>query len=503
MLTLVAALVSAALPCDHSLALGLGEPQVGAPAEVHAVAADAADRARVAELMARQDQLVLAHRGDLAAKDFTESFCACDWNCDSSRELLDRWDDYLHDHDDATIHTEIHDLHRVGETLVATVNRRFHGVRIEDGKAVDDDSAETLVLKPCEGQLKIDAIYETNARRFASLDRERRAYDRSADLSYTLQWPDSFVAVAREGPGAAMDQVLFLDPHDDAVMGLMVFDPTLECDLMQLMTGDCLDGSAEWNREPRRFLHPPAGFIESWEAEIYHKADPTRGAAGRESMGRVIYLSPDRRMVFALWIDAPPATFFGVRGKLDELARSIRLCGLRPGRSYTQAVFAQNPRWGTVADGLFRAAAAPIELPIPPGMQALPLAGDHILRLRLELEDDPGTSLLVRIFPPGEDRISADRILDLSVNHMIDVACAQSSGGTTRTSKTVDVLGRHGEMNGVEISCRDGSRRDYEIVAVDREECHVQVQILPGSDQRAKQKAALERVLAALRVRGK
>jgi len=501
---LLAVLALCAALRDSCLPPGDEPQQAAAPQEVRAEPASAEDRARVAALMARQDELVLSHRGDLARADFTEDFAATDWDCCTCEELLDRWDDYLHAHEDgAQIHSEIQDVRRVGKGLVATVLRRFHGVRRSDDAKVDDESPETLVLHERDGALKISAIYETSTRRWPEFDRARRTYDRRADLAYSLAWPEPFVPVPREGPGAALDQTLFLDPDDDAVMWAMAFDPTLQAGLEQLMTGDAMDGCATWNREPRPFASPPPGFVEALECEVHYDADAGHGTMGGERLERAIYLSPDHRMVFALGISAPPATFFRVKGKVDELARSLRLAGIRAGRTYTETLFDLNSRWKSVERGLFRTDAAPIELPIPAGFHAVPLAGDHILRVRLELDDDPGTTLLVRVFPPGEDRIAADKILERSIQHMLDLACSQGPADSMRTSKTVDVLGRHGDQKGIEIVCGDGSRRAYEIVAVDRDDCHVQVQLLPRSDRRVAQEAALQRVLDALRVRPK
>jgi len=502
MLGPLAALALSVIPRDSCYAPG-DEPQAAAP-EVHALPASDDDRLRVAALMARQDELVLSHRGDLARADFIEDFTGSDWGCCTAEELLARWDDFLHDHEEgAQIRSDVQDVRRVGKGLVATVLRRFHGVRRCDDAAIDDASPETIVLRECEGSLKIAAIYETAAKRWPAFDRERRRYDRHADLAYSLSWPEPFVPVPRDGPGAALDQTLFLDPDDDAVMWAMVFDPTLQLGLAQLMSGDAMDGCAEWNREPRKYETPPPGFAEALECEVHYAADAARGALGGERLERSIYLSPDHRMVFALGVSAPPATFFRVKGKVDEVVRSLRLAGVRGGRTWTDTLFELNPRWKTVERGLFRSETAPIELPIPAGFNAVPLAGDHILRIRLELADDPGTSVLVRVFPPGEDRIPADKILERSIQHMLDLACSQGQSTSLRTSKTVDVLGRHGDLNGVEIVCGDGSRRAYEIVAVDRDDCHVQVQLLPRSDRRVAQEAALRRVLDGLRVRPK
>lgn len=477
------------------------EPQGGGAGDVHVVEPSDADRKRVGELIARQDRLLLEHRGDLALADFAEDFHATDWMCDSAKELLDRWDDYLHDHRDAKVRSEITELRRVGSGLVVTVTRHFTGVRVADSKPVDDSSCETLELRESDGALRIFAIYETAANRGASFDGKDRLYDRCADLAYTLTWPEPFVPIPREGPGAALDQVLFLDPHDDAVLCFMAFDPTMQLGLENLMAGDLLDCNAEWVREPRQFQHAPAGFREALEAEVHYRPEPSMGYAGRERLERAIYLSPDRRIVFACRISAPPASYYAVRNKVDELVQKLRLSSVRVGRPYTKVLFEQNPRWKTVADGLFRTEAAAIELPIPPGLEAVPLAGDHILRLRLEVKEDPGSALLLRIFPPGQDRISAHRILEHSVQRMLDLACSESQGDSTRTQATVDVLGQHGDMSRVEVACRDGSRRAYEIVAVDRDECHIQVQVLPRSDKRALHEELLKKVLAALRVR--
>src|SRR6185295_888389 len=195
--------------------------------------------------------------------------------------------------------------------------------------------------------------------------------------------PEPFVPVPREGPGAALDQTLFLDPADDAAMWVMPYDPTMQLGLDQLMAGDALDDCAEWNREPSRFKPLPPGFVEGFECEVHYRGDPTKGAMGSERLERVIYLSPDHRIVFALWLSAPPANFFRIKSKLDELAKSLRISGVRPGRTYAQTLFEQNRRWKTVENGVFKTDLAPIELPIPKGFTAVPLAGDHILPLRL------------------------------------------------------------------------------------------------------------------------
>ena len=477
------------------------DPQAAAAPELRALPASDADRKRVAELMKRQDHCVLEHRGDLARADFTDDFFSPDWNCDSSKELLDRWDDYLHDHHDASICSEIGDVRRVGSGLVVAASRRFTGTRVRDDKRVDERSCETLVLRDCDGALKIAAIYETAAGREASFARDCRSYDRRADLAFSLAWPEPFVPVPREGPGAALDQVLFLDPQDDAVLLFMAFDPTMKLELEKLMAGDLLDCNAEWIREPRAPQQRPTGFAEALEAEVHYRADPSMGWMGRERLERAIYLSPDHRIVFCCWVSAPPATYYNVRSKVDELVRSLRVSNVRSDRSYADVLFDQNPRWKTVTDGLFRTDAAAIELPIPAGLDAVPLAGDHILRLRLEVKEDPGSALLLRIFPPGQDRVSAHRILEHAVQRMLDLACSEGEGDSTRTQSTVDVLGRHGDVSRVEVACRDGSRRAWEIVAVDRDECHIQVQILPRSDRKELHEALLKSVLAALRVR--
>jgi hypothetical protein len=477
------------------------EPQGGAAPDVHAVAPSDDDKKRVAELLARQDRLVLEHRGDLARADFAEDFHSPDWMCDSSKELLDRWDDYLHDHKDAAIRSEVEAIRRVGAGLVVTQNRRFTGVRILDGKPVDETSCETLDLRDRDGALKIAAIYETAAGRGMEFDRARRSYERCIDLAYSLEWPEPFVPVPRDGPGAALDQVLFLDPHDDAVLYFMAFDPTMQLGLEELMSGDLSTCNSEWVREPRPFPHPPAGFSEAFEAEVHYRPEPEMGYAGRERLERAIYLSPDHRIVFSCRISAPPASYYRVKGKVDDLVRRIHLSNVRAGHPYTKVLFDQNERWKTVKDGLFRPDAAAIDLPIPKGLTAVPLAGDHILRLRLEVQEDPGSALLLRIFPPGEGRVSAHRILEHSVQRMLDLACSENQGDSTRTQATVDVLGQHGDVSRVEVACSDGSRRAYEIVAVDRDECHIQVQILPRSDKMALHEELLKKVLAALRVR--
>lgn len=138
---------------------------------------------------------------------------------------------------------------------------------------------------------------------------------------------------------------------------------------------------------------------------------------------------------------------------------------------------------------------------IPADLAATPLLGDHVLRLRLQLIEDLRSTIIVRVFPSGENRVSAKKLLENSVTRMNAFACAEGAGGDSkRLSGFKDVLGQHGDWNGVEIVCRDGTRRTYQIVAVDRADCHMQVQLIPGSHNIALQSAALSKVFAALRV---
>src|SRR5262249_9224288 len=109
MVALVAALVLAVVPRDAVFSTGDEPPRAPAP-EVRARPASDDDRLRVAALMARQDELVLTHRGDLAREDFAADFSGTDWGCCTADELLARWDDYLHAHEDgAQIRSEVQD----------------------------------------------------------------------------------------------------------------------------------------------------------------------------------------------------------------------------------------------------------------------------------------------------------------------------------------------------------------------------------------------------------
>jgi len=206
--------------------------------------------------------------------------------------------------------------------------------------------------------------------------------------------------------------------------------------------------------------------------------------------------------VFALWLRAPTAKFAAVKAKVDQFARSLRLSDVRAGRDYSTALLDANPRWGTLVDGVYCPAGVPVELPIPEYMAATPLLGDHILRLRLKLVEDPKSWIMVRFFPSGEGRVPADKLLDHSVQRMNAFACAEGKGGDThRSDATMKVLGRHGDWRGIEVVCQDGSRRNYQIVAVDVGDCHVQVQVLPGSSNVEAQANALKAVLQGLRER--
>jgi hypothetical protein len=315
--------------------------------------------------------------------------------------------------------------------------------------------------------------------------------------------------VPRSPPGAALDDLLLLDPADGATLGLMLFDPTMGQELTEQAYGDLAGPSTTFLVEPIRFDHAPPAFKSALQAEI--EVAPRDEKTGKEPLSarrqrtmreRVVYLSPDQRMIFVAWLRAPAETFDAVKGKVDELVRSIRLSDIKAGRPYHQALLDANPRWKTLQDGIWRPSATPIEVVIPPGLAATPLLGDHVLRLRLKLIEDLSSTIVVRLFPSGEKSISAKKLLENSVQRMTAFACAEGTGGDTqRLSGFVDVLGQHGDWNRVEITCPDGSRRSYQIVAVDRADCQIQVQLLPGSGKTEIQSAALRKVLDALRVR--
>lgn len=487
-------------------------PDVGLPAAAQADAADGAkalrrqaspeERARIAELLARQDQCILAHLCESAKQDFAEEFRSDDFRCDSGEDLLARWDGFLHDHRDVTLQSVLLRAERIGSHLVADVRRPFTGIRIADDAPVAEESVETLVFRDAGERLEITSCYENDASSAHRIDAEARRWDGGPALRYSLALPEDFVAIPRYGVGAALDQLLLVAPQHDATMGVLVFDPTLELPLPELMQGDFFDADAEWITEPRRWKRAPDAFAAACEAEIHYP--PAAGAKrpGRDSYERAIYLSPDGRIVFAFWLNATHRSFLALRRRLDEFVQGLELVDAGSTTPYFEQLLAANPRWRAIEAGVYRPAGQPIELEIPPGMIATALLGDHVLRLRLRLEEDPGTFVLVRLFPPGEGRIAADRILERTVQRMESFACAEGAGGDSRRSDgTRDVLGRHGDWRGVEISCQDGTRRHHQIVAVDRDDCHVQVQILPASGRLDVQNDALSRVLEGLRAR--
>ncbi len=502
---MLAQLLVASLSAPCSAPDRCGDPSGDGPQAGGSAArepASASDVARLAELLKRQDELILAHRVDLAQQDFEEGYASNDLHCDSSEQLLGRFDGFLHDHKEVTLESSVVRAERVGDWVVADVRRLFTGIRMIDDESIRDEDVETHVLHDVGGRLLIAATYENEAAKSARIDPVRRVWDARAELCYQVALPEPFVPVPRRGPGAALDELLLLDPADDATLGLMLFDPTVDQPLLDLMTCDLAAPDAKVLLEPRRFERAPAGMSGAFEAEVEYPPSSQPGRCRRTLTERVVYLSPDGRLVFALWLRAPPANFDRIKAKVDLLARSLRLSDVKAGRSFGTALLAANPRWNTLADGrLFRTDAAPVELVIPPGLAATPLFGDHVIRLRLRILDDPRSCLVVRLFPSGVDRYPADKILERSVQRMDAFACAEGRGGDShRSNGTMDVLGLHGDWRGVEISCGDGTRRNYQIVAVDAGDCHVQVQVLPGSNKVDVQSGALKQVLDGLRL---
>lgn len=489
------------------------EPQVAAPAVRKA--ATAGDEQRVRELLARQDRCILDHRADLAKQDFDESYSSADLHCDSGEELLDRWDDYVHMHQEAALASDLLHAERVGDWIVADVRRCFTGVRLEDQGAVRDESFETHVLHDVAGKLRISATYDNEAKNAARIDRKGRIYDARDELLYQVSLPEPFVPLPRRGPGAALDELMLLDPADEATLGLMVYDPTIDEPLEHLLWRDCAEPDAKWRLEPRRLERLPLVFQEGIEAEVDCPGRPGKGARCGPATERIVYLSPDGRIVFAFWLRCAPANFERLKPRFDQFVRSLKL-GDHKRPSFHAALLHANPRWNTLDGNIFRAAAAtdqgpmpvelPVELIVPPLFAATPLLGDHVVRLRLRILEDPKSSIIVRFFPSGEDRIAAGALLDRSVRRMEAFACAEGKGGDShRSDGTMDVLGRHGDWHEVEVACSDGSaggsRRSFQIVAVDVDDCHVQVQVLPGSDRIELQSHALKQVLDGLRVR--
>lgn len=463
---------------------------------------DGAERTRISELLARQDAAIVARDTATAAAGFAARFEARDYRCKSAAELLARFDAFVQANDGVAFSSKLLEAERVGGYLVADVQRTVTATCRESGEPFEESSCETIVFDARGSDLLICGLFENESGKAARIDRARRRYDAGAELLYGVALPEPFVPVPRAPPGAALDDLLLIDPAHDTQLGLMLFEPTLDQELDEQLFSDLASPTAKFLLEPTRFERAPPAIGKALVAEVEYapgKDEPADALPYRE---RAIYLSPDGRMIFAAWLRAPAAQFEAMKGKVDQLARSLRLADVRPGRSYANALLEANPRWKTVTEGIFRPEAAPIDLLIPAGLVATPLLGDHIVRLRLRLLDDPRSNIVVRVFPSGEGRISAQSILEKSVRRMEQYACAEgASGDSKREEGLVEVLGAQGDWRGVEIRCQDGSRRSYQIVALDHADCHVQVQVLPGSGQHELQSTALRKVLDGLCVR--
>lgn len=462
--------------------------------------ASESDVARVGELLGRQDRLLALGHSEQAAADYAEDFESRDFRCDDAGELLERFQCLVDRHKDVRFESRIVGAQRVGDALVVDVSRRLRAARKLDDFTIDETSDETLVLRDTKGGLRICGLYERSGDKAARIDAVQRRYDASAQLCYSIALPEPFVAVPRVPPGAALDDLLLLDPADQATMGLTVYEPTIDQPLDDLLVADVAAAEARFLLEPTPFPRAPAALPQAFVVEV-EMLPSARRRDKRTWRERVIYLSPDGRIVFSAWLRAPPERFDGLKGKVDQFVRSLRLHDVWGGHPYHAALLDANPHWRMVDEaGVYRPFGAPIELAIPPGFAATPLLGDHVHRLRLRLLEDLQSTIVLRVFPRGEDRVDARKILEHSVERMVQFACAEGAGGDSRRrSGRVDVLGTHGDWNGVEIRCPDGSLRNYQIVAVDSGDCHVQVQLLPGSGQNEAQAAALQRVLEALR----
>lgn len=494
------------------------EPQQAAPTRREATPDETA---AVSAVLTRQDQRVLARQSELALGDYAADFRARDFGVTSAREFLARLDSFVAAHRDVALASALLRVERVGDCLVADVRRSIDGIRRCDETPVHEEAHETVVLRQHGEKLEIAAFYEREESLEPRVDRKRRIYDAASDLLFTLKLPEPFVPVPRLAPGAGLDRLLLLDPADDAELELMMYDPTIDQPLDEMLWNDITRPGSTFLEEPTRFEKTPPAFVRSFCAEIEYAEEvaaetsappaapatatdppPAPAPAPTNWRERAIYLTPDHRLVFAAWITAPAERFDAVRGKVDELVRSLRLEGVKAGRPWHVALTEANPRWKTLKDGIFRPESVPIEMVVPAGLAATPLLGDHIVRLRLSLIDDLRSTLIVRVFPKGENRVSANKILENTVQRMTAFACAEGIGGDSRRLSGIkEVLGQHGDWNGVEIVCSDGSRRTWQIVAVDRADCHVQVQLLPGSSKSELQSAAMTKVLEALRIR--
>ena len=476
-----------------------GPPPAGAVARQPV---DAGERARVEDLLARHDAAILGRDQAAAAALFAANFEAPDYRCKSGAELLARFDAFVQANEAITFASTVLQLERVGGFLVADVESEVHATCRETGAPFEELARETIVLDTRSEPWKLTGLFENESSKAARIDRTRRRYDAGESLLYTAALPEPFVPVPRAPPGAALDDLLLLDPAHSTQMGLMVFDPTIDQELDDQLFSDLAGPTARFLIEPVRFERAPPAFGKALVAEVEYSPEENAAPGAVAYRERAIYLSPDGNLLFAAWLRAPADQFDAVKGKVDQLARSLRLTDVRPGRSYSTALLEANPRWKTVVDGIFRPEAAPIDLVIPPGLVATPLLGDHIVRLRLRLLDDPRSHIIVRVFPRGEGRISAQSILEKSVQRMEQFACAEGAGGDSKRQEgSIEVLGSHGDWRGVEIRCQDGTKRSYQIVALDHADCHVQVQLLPGSGQLELQSTALRKVLEGLRVR--
>jgi hypothetical protein len=445
----------------------------------------------IAAFLARHDRLLEA--GDLGAlrELYADDFCSADLEDYSAEEMLQHWSTLRRKLPDLTLRSHLNRITRLGNYYSVCCCRILEAH--EGGETVKDDLCQALILRSTPPHLEIVGIHEIDHDKLGWLDDAGIRYVPPA-LGFEVDYPEGYFAIPHQSRGAELDHVRFVQPDLHAELSISFLDPTLPLDLEQAIRCDLgeIDGYRRtWVKEPA------AAEIAEFDAfQATARYEAVAGAGGRfcDCLTSCLYLSPDGRLLFALRLRAPAATFERCREALWKTASTLRL---RTGVRYPESLFDADPQLGRLDSRTYHPGDAPFSLDVPDALDPVPLAGRAIHRLRMSCRQRPSTQIVVLAFPPEFTR-SAEGMLALSERRLEE---QHRDAGLVLRRRTViprEVLSSAATQVSLEFESA-GTPRVFSVVAFDLDDHHVQVRLFPADGAVEADEQLLAEVLRGFR----
>ena len=485
----VAALVLITAPCAVANELELG------------VRGDL--QARLDQLLQEHDAAIVRGDADRLREMYADDFRCQDLGVHTGEQMISSWLELHHRFRKLTLKTRVLHVDRLNSVAAVTCSRPFTGIDRESDNRVSDDFGMTFLIALDQGVPGTLFAAFLNGDQGDGIDRSDRQFlSESLDVAFDL--PESLLPISRSPTGASLMELLLIDPVHSLRLQVIVHQSSYPTCLVRALSCDSPVQRIEhlkWLSKPREVLsHEP--FLLAASCEFYLPTDVSGRELEEPWHHRMLYLSEDGEVLVQLIADGPRGSFQHLRDAIETISGSIRWAH-DPGADtaslhHAQRLLKLNPHWNTVENGIFRHPWVELSMIVPSGLHATPLAGDREIRMRLVLDDDPGTSMCLTIYECGDHSPCPEKE---AKNLLSAITCVMCRPGTSPRPKQIEkmqLLDTTGVCVVLPMVCAAGMVHTHRALALTRPPHHLQLQLVPASEKKELQEELFQQTLTAL-----